>query len=54
MLRFDHMTVIAPTLEEGIEYVSNCLEIDLINGTTHTDMGTHNRRVKLGEGSISK
>ncbi|RCW85566.1 VOC family protein [Phyllobacterium bourgognense] len=49
MLQFDHMTVIAPTLEEGIEYVSNCLEIDLINGTTHTDMCTHNRRVKLGE-----
>lgn len=43
------MTVIAPTLEEGIEYVSACLEIELINGTSHTDMGTHNRRVKLGE-----
>lgn len=43
------MTVIAPTLEEGIEHVSACLEIELINGTTHTDMGTYNRRVKLGE-----
>ncbi len=49
MLEFDHMTVIAPSLEEGIEHVSACLEIELINGTTHTDMGTYNRRVKLGE-----
>jgi Glyoxalase-like domain len=48
MLQFDHMTVIAPTLDEGIAHVSACLDIDLINGTTHTDMGTHNRRVKLG------
>lgn len=48
MLQFDHMTVIAPTLDEGVEHVRACLDIDLINGTTHTDMGTHNRRVKLG------
>jgi hypothetical protein len=48
MLKFDHMTVIAPTLDEGIEYVRACLGIELINGTIHTDMGTHNRRVKLG------
>lgn len=48
MLHFDHMTVIAPTLDEGIDYVRGCLEIELVNGATHIDMGTHNRRVKLG------
>ena len=48
MLQFDHMTVIAPTLDEGIEHVRACLEINLINGATHSDMGTHNKRVKLG------
>lgn len=48
MLQFDHMTIIAPTLTEGIEHVAACLGTDLVNGTTHVDMGTHNRRVKLG------
>lgn len=48
MLQFDHITMIAPTLEEGIQHLSACLEIDLINGATHIDMGTHNRRVRLG------
>jgi Glyoxalase-like domain len=48
MLRFDHMTVIAPTLEEGVDHLRVCLGIDLINSNTHSDMGTHNRRVKLG------
>ncbi|WP_350333344.1 VOC family protein [Coralliovum pocilloporae] len=42
------MTVIAPTLGEGIDYVGDCLGISLINGASHIDMGTHNRRVRLG------
>lgn len=49
MLRFDHMTVLAPSLEEGTEYLGALLEIELINGSIHRDMGTHNRRVRLGE-----
>ncbi|MES4992485.1 VOC family protein [Phyllobacterium sp. 22229] len=49
MLLFDHISVIAPSLEEGIEHVSSCLGIELINGASHNDMGTHNRHVRLGE-----
>jgi len=49
MLQFDHISIIAPSLEEGTEYVSAILGIELINGTSHTDMGTHNKRVRLGE-----
>lgn len=48
MIQFDHISIIAPSLEEGIDYVHACLDIELINGNTHIDMGTHNKRVKLG------
>lgn len=49
MLRFDHMTMIAPTLEEGIAYLEERLGIGLENDATHRDMGTHNRRIRLGD-----
>lgn len=45
---FDHMTIVAPTLAEGIGYVQGVLGIELMNGSVHRDMGTHNRRVRLG------
>lgn len=47
MLTFDHLTMIAPTLDEGIDYLGEILGIALGNAATHADMGTHNRRVRL-------
>ena len=49
MLAFDHITVVAPTLEEGIAHVRSALEIEeLGNPARHRDMGTHNQRLRLG------
>ena len=49
MLTLDHITVIAPTLTEGVEHVSDCLGIEVPFGTRHHYMGTHNHRLQLGE-----
>ena len=49
MLSLDHLTVIAPSLSEGVEHVRSCLDIDVPFGTTHPNMGTHNHRLKLGD-----
>lgn len=48
MLKLDHLTVIAPTLAEGVDHVKNCLDLDIPFGTRHDYMGTHNHRVQLG------
>ena len=48
MPTFDHLTMIAPTLDEGIRHLGETLGIELGNAATHTDMGTHDRRVRLG------
>lgn len=48
MLKLDHLTVIAPTLVEGVAHVRACLDIDVPFGTRHTYMGTHNHRLLLG------
>ena len=29
MLKLDHLTVIAPSLAEGVEHVRNCLDLDV-------------------------
>ncbi|KZK79704.1 hypothetical protein PsAD13_05050 [Pseudovibrio sp. Ad13] len=49
MLKLDHITVIAPTLNEGVSHVRSCLDLDVPFGTRHTYMGTHNHRLQLGE-----
>ena len=49
MLVLDHLTLIAPTLAEGVEHVNECLGIEVPFGTRHTYMGTHNHRLQLGE-----
>ena len=49
MLKLDHLTVIAPTLDEGVRHVSQCLGIDVPFGTRHKYMGTHNHRLQLGD-----
>ncbi|SFR98564.1 VOC family protein [Yoonia litorea] len=49
MLSLDHLTVIAPTLTEGVKHVRECLGIEVPFGTRHYYMGTHNHRLQLGE-----
>ncbi len=48
MLKLDHITVIAPTLIEGVAHVRDCLDIEVPFGTRHDYMGTHNHRLQLG------
>ena len=48
MLKLDHITVIAPTLIEGVLHVRDCLDLDVPFGTRHEYMGTHNHRLQLG------
>ncbi len=48
MLKLDHITVIAPTLIEGVSHVQSCLDLDVPFGTRHDYMGTHNHRLQLG------
>ena len=48
MLKLDHITVIAPTLADGVLHVRDCLGLDVPFGTRHDYMGTHNHRVQLG------
>ena len=49
MLKLDHITVIAPTLTEGVIHVRECLDLDVPFGTRHEYMGTHNHRLQLGD-----
>ncbi|WP_298984833.1 VOC family protein [uncultured Roseibium sp.] len=49
MLKLDHLTVIAPTLAEGVAHVRDCLDLDVPFGTRHEYMGTHNHRLQLGD-----
>jgi len=49
MLELDHITVISPTLAEGVAHVRACLDIDVPFGRRHPDMGTHNHLLRLGE-----
>ncbi len=50
MLKLDHITVIAPTLTEGVLHVQECLHLEVPFGTRHDYMGTHNHRLQLGNG----
>ena len=50
MLRLDHLTVIAPTLAEGVAHVRACLDLDVPFGQHHRYMGTHNHLLQLGDG----
>lgn len=51
MIALDHLTVIAPTLAEGVAHVHDCLGIDVPFGTRHDYMGTYNHRLQLGGGA---
>jgi len=48
LLKLDHLTVIAPTLAEGVSHVRSCLGLDVPFGTRHEYMGSHNHRLQLG------
>lgn len=49
MLQLDHITVIAPTLAEGVAHVRACLDLDVPFGRQHPYMGTHNHLLRLGD-----
>jgi hypothetical protein len=49
MLKLDHITVIAPSLEEGVQHVRDCLAVDVPFGQRHAYMGTHNHLLQLGD-----
>jgi hypothetical protein len=48
LLKLDHLTVIAPTLAEGVSHVRECLGLDVPFGSRHDYMGTDNHRLQLG------
>jgi hypothetical protein len=48
MLKLDHLTVIAPTLAEGVAHVRTCLDLDVPFGQRHGYMGTCNHLLQLG------
>lgn len=48
MLKLDHLTVIAPTLREGVAHLRECLGLDVPFGQRHHYMGTHNHLLQLG------
>jgi Glyoxalase-like domain len=49
MLKLDHLTVIAPSLAEGVLHVQTCLDLDVPFGQRHPYMGTHNHLLQLGD-----
>jgi hypothetical protein len=48
LLHLDHLTVIAPSLAEGVAHVRECLDLDVPFGQRHAYMGTHNHLLQLG------
>ncbi|NPV24257.1 VOC family protein [Bradyrhizobium aeschynomenes] len=49
MLKLDHLTVIAPSLAEGVAHVRHCIDLDVPFGQRHAYMGTHNHLLQLGD-----
>lgn len=48
MLTLDHLSVIAPNLEEGVRHVRTCLDLDVPFGQRHVGMGSYNHLLQLG------
>ncbi len=48
-LELDHLTVVAPSLEQGVEHVRDCLGLDVPRGGVHPEMGTHNHLLRIGD-----
>jgi Glyoxalase-like domain len=49
MLKLDHLTIIAPSLEVGAAHVCDQIGIEMSAGGKHPEMGTHNRLLRLGD-----
>ena len=49
MLKLDHISVIAPSLAEGVSHVRACLDLDVPFGQRHAYMGTYNHLLQLGD-----
>jgi hypothetical protein len=49
MIHLDHLTIVAPTLREGVDHVRDCLGLDMPFGGRHPEMGTYNYLLRLGE-----
>src|ERR1700710_1969778 len=45
----DHLTVVALTLEQGVEHIRRCLGVVVPSWGAHPLMGTHNCLMRLGE-----
>lgn len=52
MLIFDHLTVAALTLEQGVAHIERALGVVVPAGGDHAVMGTHNHLMRLGEGAF--
>jgi hypothetical protein len=51
VIALDHLSVIAPSLAEGVAHVRACLGLEVPFGQRHGYMGTHNHLLQLG-GSV--
>ncbi|MCP3371273.1 VOC family protein [Bradyrhizobium cajani] len=49
---FDHLTVAALSLEEGVAHVHRCLGVAPPPGGSHPLMATHNHLMQLGDGAF--
>jgi len=47
--RIDHLVIGAGDLVQGVEYVKDCLGVDIPFGGVHTKMGTHNHLMSLDQ-----
>lgn len=45
----DHLIITAPSLEAGVQYVQQQLNVTPVTGGEHTRMGTHNCLLNLGD-----
>lgn len=49
---FDHLTIAALTLEQGMAHIERVLGVVIPAGGAHPLMGTHNHLMRLGEGAF--
>ena len=54
MLKLDHISVIAPSLAEGVSHVRACLDLDVPFGQRHAYMGPYNHLLQLGDRAYKK
>lgn len=47
--RIDHLVIGARDLQQGVAYIKDVLGVEMPYGGVHTQMGTHNHLMRLGE-----